>query len=77
MDELHGITILDPVERLVFKLSKRGIRRFDDTGAPATMALPKPTIDAAFQANYLLRQSYRHFVNASIPLPAFSQFLAS
>ena len=77
MDELHGITILDPVERLVFKLSKRGIRRFDDTGATATMALPKPTIDAAFQANYLLRQSYRHFVNASIPLPAFSQFLAS
>ena len=76
MDELHGITILDPVERLVFKLSKRGIRRFADTGATETRALPRPTIDAAFQADYLLRQSYRHFVNPAIPLPAFSQFLA-
>ncbi len=82
--DLHGVTIYDPIERLTFKLEKRGIRHFQPpnrNGAPAEHAsptiipLPKAAIDEEFQAAYLARQSYRRFRQELMPLETLSELL--
>lgn len=83
--QMPGVTITDPVERLVFKLGKPNLRRIPSSNSngataspsPEPLALPQPAHDAAFQAHYLLRQSYRQFMTEAIPLATFSQLLAS
>lgn len=84
--QMPGVTITDPVERLVFKLGKPNLRRFPSSnrnGATASqlpasvLALPQPFQGDTFQAHYLLRQSYRQFKAEAISATIFSQLLAS
>jgi SagB-type dehydrogenase family enzyme len=67
--------LLDPVERLEFKLHQPGIRLFNGAN-PKRFCLPAPDFDATLRDAYLSRQSYRQFMEDSIPLHEFSAFLS-
>ncbi|MCB0207973.1 MAG: amino acid adenylation domain-containing protein [Anaerolineae bacterium] len=67
--------LLEPVERLAFKLTQAGIRSFDNS-VQNRVSLPTPEFDPTRRATYLSRQSYRQFVDESIPLIDFSIFLS-
>jgi amino acid adenylation domain-containing protein len=63
--------LLDPGERIAFKLIQPGLRCLD---APA-IALPNPMPDDALRMDYLTRQSYRHYLDIPLVLEQFSAFL--
>jgi amino acid adenylation domain-containing protein len=63
----------NPVERIEFKLSQPGLRKSEPL--QPSIELPKPEFDEALTQTYLLRQSYRQFLEQPIPLKLFSQFL--
>ncbi len=58
--------LLDPIERIEFKLKQSGLRqtRVDD----AIVKLPEVSFDEVLKEAYLQRQSYRHFQNEFISL---------
>jgi len=77
-DYLPGKTkdvILDPVERLEFKLKQPGLRgqSSEATGIP----LIRPQFDETLRQAYLERQSYREFLDEPISFEAFSLLLSS
>ncbi|HEC84379.1 MAG TPA: SagB/ThcOx family dehydrogenase, partial [Thioploca sp.] len=71
--QIAGV-LLDPVERLEFKLKQPGLRQLQP--AQSRIPLPKPEFDDTRSAAYLERQSYRQFVDEPIPFEQFSQFLS-
>ncbi|NEQ79122.1 MAG: amino acid adenylation domain-containing protein [Moorea sp. SIO2I5] len=71
--QLEGV-LVDPVERLEFKLKKLGIRQVEPT--QASIQLPKPELDELFTQAYLQRQSYRQFLEELISLEQFSKLLS-
>lgn len=71
-EQLTGITILDPVARIDFKLNQWGIRR--DTDHPA-MQFSSPELDEALLHAYTERRSVRDFASGLLPFAQFGQFL--
>jgi len=71
--QLDGV-IVDPLERIEFKLRQPGLR--PKKTEKTTIDLPKPEFDEALTQAYLARQSYRQFQRSSISLDDFSQFLS-
>ncbi|GAX45365.1 peptide synthetase [Tolypothrix sp. NIES-4075] len=71
--QLQGV-IVDPLERIEFKLGQPGLRQLQS--AQTTIELPKPEFDEALTQAYLARQSYREFLPKSISLEEFSQFFS-
>ena len=71
--QLEGV-LVDPAERLEFKLKQLGIRQLES--AQASIQLPQPDFDELFIHTYLQRQSYRQFLDEFIPLEQFSKFLS-
>ena len=65
--------LIDPVERLKFKLRKPGLR--EDNEKPS-VELVKPKDDDGLLSMYLTRRSYRKYENFPIPLEQFSAFLS-
>lgn len=70
---LEGV-LVDPVERLKFKLERSGLLQLESDRD--SIQLPKPELDEQFVRAYLQRQSYRQFLAEFIPLEQFSQFLS-
>lgn len=66
--------LLDPVERIEFKLKQLGLRQIEPT--QPTIPLSKPERDDALMRSYLQRQSYRQFLDQPLPLDPFSQWLS-
>lgn len=71
--QLAGV-LLDPVERIEFKLKQTGLRQ--SKSSQSSIQLPKPKFDEIVTQEYLQRQSYRQFQDESISLEMFSQFLS-
>lgn len=71
--------LADPLERLEFKLGQPGIRSFNGeitgTSQPAVQ-LSAVAFDEARRDAWLSRQSYRTFVDETIPFDVFSDFLS-
>jgi epothilone synthetase B len=65
--------LMDPAERLQFKLERRGLRR--DGAERASIALKKHEIDDQLIRSYLERASHRSFSSAPISIDDFSAFL--
>jgi amino acid adenylation domain-containing protein len=74
LDQKVEAQILDPVERMKFKLKKPAVRR--DTQGRQVVRLNKPQPDENSLQNYLQRRSYRRFKNEPIDLEQFSRFLS-
>ena len=66
--------IVDPIERIEFKLKQPGLRKLASTDA--SVELPLPIDDQALTTAYLKRQSYRKFDQQPLDLQEFSQFLS-
>ena len=66
--------IVDPIERIEFKLKQPGLRKLASTDA--SVELPLPIDDQALTTAYLKRQSYRQFDQQPLDLQEFSQFLS-
>ena len=73
-EDLTGITVLDPVERIDFKLNQRGIRRDDGCEAVA-LAPARP--DGELPPAYARRSSMREFAPEAVPLESLGGLLAS
>jgi len=71
--ELEGV-ILDPVERMEFRLKQPGLRQSLTTQSTIELALPE--FDESLRRAYLERQSYRQFQTQPISFEQFSQFLS-
>ncbi|VEP13357.1 Amino acid adenylation protein (modular protein) [Hyella patelloides LEGE 07179] len=72
-EQLSGV-ILNPIERMEFKLKQLGLRKF--SSQKATVDLPLSEIDEVKRQAYLERQSYRQFLPEPVPLEDFSEFLS-
>jgi epothilone synthetase B len=73
-EDLTGITVLDPVERIDFKLNQRGIRR-DDGREAVALAPARP--DGELPPAYARRSSMREFAPEAVPLESLGGLLAS
>jgi amino acid adenylation domain-containing protein len=71
--QLEGV-LVDPVERIEFKLKQLGLRQLQPT--QPSIELPKPEFDEILTQAYLQRQSYRQFLDKLIPLKQLGQFLS-
>ncbi len=71
--QLTGI-ILDPGQRIEFKLKQPGLREFES--AQIIIQLPLPTEYQSLTEADFKRQSYRQFLDQPISLEEFSQFLS-
>lgn len=71
--QLDGV-LIDPVERLEFKLKQLGLRELQPT--QPSIELPKPELEETLTQAYLQRQSYRQYLDAPIPLKQLGQFLS-
>jgi SagB-type dehydrogenase family enzyme len=67
--------ILDPVERLEFKLKQPGLRQ--PSSEQTSISLFQPEFDKALTQAYLERQSYREFLEEPLSFKAFSLLLSS
>jgi amino acid adenylation domain-containing protein len=65
--------LVDPVERLKFKLGNPGLR--EDNEKPSVQ-LVKLKYDDGLVSKYLTRRSYRKYANTPIPFEKFSAFLS-
>ncbi len=72
-DQLEGV-LVDPVERIEFKLKQLGLRQLQPT--QPSIELPKPEFDEVLTQAYLQRQSYRQFLDKPIPLKQLGEFLS-
>jgi amino acid adenylation domain-containing protein len=66
-------SLLDPIERLRFKLRQPGLRKDSDR---SSVQLIKPEVDEALLASYLNRRSFRKYADTPIPFEQFSHFLS-
>jgi epothilone synthetase B len=73
-EDLTGISVLDPVERIEFKLNQWGIRR--DTGRE-TVALAPARPDGELPPDYARRRSVREFSSEALPFESLGGLLAS
>jgi len=71
--QIEGVTLLDPLARIEFKLKQPGVRREPDR---PTVPLIKPELDEALLRVYTGRRSHRKFVPDPITFDQFSQFLS-
>jgi amino acid adenylation domain-containing protein len=71
--QFEGV-LVDPVERIEFKLQQPGLRQLQLN--QSSIQLPKPEFNEVLTQAYLQRQSYRQFLDESISLEKFSQFLS-
>ncbi|AFY89105.1 non-ribosomal peptide synthetase [Chroococcidiopsis thermalis] len=65
--------ILDPVDRLEFRLKQPGLRQINQECK--CIQLPFPDLDRTSLQKYVKRQSYRQFNSAPIPLKQFVEIL--
>ncbi|GAB1545496.1 hypothetical protein NUACC21_81720 [Scytonema sp. NUACC21] len=65
--------LLNPLERLEFKLKQAGLRR--DFDQPH-IQLSQPELDEAFISKYTQRRSYRDFLDSPISIEKFSKFFS-
>jgi SagB-type dehydrogenase family enzyme len=65
--------ILDPIERLRFKLTHPGLRSTD--GGEPYVQLARPELDEGLIEKFVGRRSYRQFEPGPIPLGHFGRFL--
>jgi len=72
--DLAGVSVLDPVQRIDFKLNEPGIRR--DTGRQA-VALARAQPEAALREAHTRRSSVREFSAAPVPAESLGELLAS
>ena len=72
-EQLSGV-VINPIERMEFKLKQPGLRQF--SSPEVTIDLPLSQIDEVKNQAYLERQSYRQFLHQPIPLEDFSEFLS-
>ena len=72
-EQLSGV-VINPIERLEFKLKQPGLRQFSE--AESTIDLPLSEIDKIKSKAYFQRQSYRQFLHEPITLEDFSEFLS-
>lgn len=70
--QIPGVTLLDPVDRIEFKLNRPGLRRDDHH---PTIQLHQPELDENLRQRYTSRRSYREFVSEPVPFSRFSEFL--
>ena len=73
LNSLENI-IVDPLERIEFKLQQSGLRPVN--GGEVTVELVKPELDRVLTETYLKRQSHRQFSPDLIPFDEFSLFLS-
>ncbi|HEY9629839.1 MAG TPA: amino acid adenylation domain-containing protein [Coleofasciculaceae cyanobacterium] len=73
VNPLEGV-LLDPVERIEFKLKQLGLQQFQPT--QPTVQLPQPERDAALIQAYLQRQSYRQFLDRPLSFAQLGQWLS-
>ncbi|MBW4553599.1 MAG: amino acid adenylation domain-containing protein [Aphanocapsa sp. GSE-SYN-MK-11-07L] len=71
--QLEGV-LVDPIERLEFKLKQPGLRSLPPN--QSSIPLPKPEFDEDLIQAYWQRQSYRQFLDHPISLEQFSLFLS-
>ncbi|HLO48284.1 MAG TPA: amino acid adenylation domain-containing protein, partial [Kamptonema sp.] len=71
--QLEGV-LIDPVERIEFKLKQLGLRQIPPT--QHSIELPKPEFDEIIKQAYLQRQSYRQFLDKAISLKQLGEFLS-
>jgi amino acid adenylation domain-containing protein len=71
--QLEGV-LLDPVERIEFKLKQPGLRQSKPT--QLSIELPKLEFNEVLTQAYLQRQSYRQFLDKPIPLKQLGQLLS-
>ena len=71
--QLEGV-LIDPVERIEFKLKQLGLRQIPPT--QHSIELPKPEFDEILKQAYLQRQSYRQFLDKAISLKQLGEFLS-
>jgi amino acid adenylation domain-containing protein len=67
--------LVDPIERVEFKLRQPGIRR--NAGKMLPLQLIKREVDAEVLGDYTTRRSYRTFLQAPVSFARFSEFLRS
>jgi amino acid adenylation domain-containing protein len=68
-----GDVLVDPAERVAFKLSQPGLRPPD--AAKTSVSLPRPAFDKDLQRAYLERQTYRQFLQQPVDLTALGHLL--
>ena len=73
LPELDGV-LLDPIERVEFKLGKPGLRKA--AGEAFHVHLNRPPLDETAIRAYVTRRSYRTFLQQPISLQQLSDFLA-
>lgn len=66
--------LFDPVDRIEFKLKQLALRHSEPE--QPCIQLAKPELDEDLTQAYLKRQSYREFLEDSIPFAQFSHFLS-
>jgi amino acid adenylation domain-containing protein/non-ribosomal peptide synthase protein (TIGR01720 family) len=72
-EQLQGV-ILNPIDRMEFKLKQPGLQQFSSD--QTTINLPGVDIDEVKRQAYVERKSYREFLEEPIPLEKFSEFLS-
>jgi amino acid adenylation domain-containing protein len=73
-DQPAGL-LVDPTERIAFKLRQHGLRQ--NTDGYTHVQLPRPNMDEALSAAYARRRSYRMFAGESIALERLNGLLSS
>ncbi|HEX9944677.1 MAG TPA: amino acid adenylation domain-containing protein, partial [Thermoanaerobaculia bacterium] len=71
-----GMALVDPVERLRFKLQHHGLRRDLENGRPAVFLKRPELTPEEIEARYLRRRSFRKFLREPIPLDDLAGFLS-
>ncbi|MDF2988060.1 MAG: amino acid adenylation domain protein [Eubacterium sp.] len=64
MDNPYSGLIMDPIERLKFKLSHRAYRSVEE--GQLVLALDKDEFSTDISSNFIIRRSYRNFANENI-----------
>lgn len=72
--QISDQTVLDPLQRLEYKLSAPGIRRFE--AGVTRVKLVGPELTGVRKLAYAIRRSYRQFNSGLLPLEAFSAMMA-
>ncbi len=79
LPEAQPDVLVDPVERLEFKLAQKAVRsiKTDPSESTAPSVVLPSLSKATIESDFLRRQSHRHYLSSPIPLEAFGQFLGN
>lgn len=73
LERIEGATVLDPLERIDFKLQEHGLRKDADKETIPLTPLESPEVLAK---KYATRQSHRIYLQETVTLRQFSEFLS-